>query len=297
MGKDVYEEFEAAKAVYNKANEVLGIDVARLCFESSEEELGRTDSTQIAILVTSLAMLEVLKEMNVKADITAGLSLGEYTALIYSGKISFEDGLKLVKKRGEYMQNLIPEGNWKMAAILGLENIQIEEICNYTNKNVGFISPANYNYPGQVVVSGEEKAVEEAIEIASEEGAKKTILLNTNGPFHTKKLENASMEFAKELEKVQFKNGEMPVIKNIDGTPYTEKDDVKEILAGHMISPVRFDKTIEYMLKNGVDRFMEIGPGRTLTGFIRKVNKEVETISVSDSESLNNVIMYECTNV
>jgi len=290
MGKDIYEKFDAARNMYNKASKIMDIDIAKLCFESTEEELGRTDNTQIAILITSLAMLEVLKENNVKADIAAGLSLGEYTALIYSEKISLEDGLKLVKKRGEYMQNLKPAGNWQMAAIMGLENNKVEEICDYINKNVGFVSPANYNYPGQIVVSGDEKAIEETIKEANEKGAKRAILLNTNGPFHTNKLEKAKVELAKELQTIEIKEGIIPVIKNIDGNPYKDEDDVKEILARHMVSPVRFDKTIEYMLENGVDTFIEIGPGRTLTGFVKKVNKDVKTININDLESLEKIL-------
>jgi len=293
MGKEIYEKYEEAKEVYNKASKILDIDVAKLCFDGNEEELNKTENTQIAILITSLAMLEVLRKNNIEADIVAGLSLGEYTALIYAGVISIEDGISLIRKRGQIMQNNIPEGNWKMAAIIGLENETVEEICMEANEIIGFCKPANYNCPGQVVVSGEEKAIETVIDMANERGAKKAILLNTSGPFHTIKLEKAKQEFQKELEKVNIGKTKIEVVRNIDGRTYGEEDDIRDILARHMLSPVRFDETIKYMLNDGVDTFIEIGPGKTLTGFIKRASKEVKTANVNDLESLEQLVSYE----
>lgn len=289
MGKDIYEKFDEAKMVYDRASRILNMDVAKLCFSTREEELNQTKNSQIAILVTSLAILEVLKANGINSEMTAGLSLGEYTSLIYSEMINFEDGIKLIKKRGEYMQNLKPEGNWKMAAILGLDSNIVEEICENINIEGGFVKPANYNYPGQIVISGEEKSVVEAMEIAKEKESK-AILLNTQGPFHTSKLEKAKIEFEKELARLEIKKGKVPVIKNIDGLPYGKDDNVREILGRHMISPVRFDKTIEYMIDKKIDTFIEIGPGKTLTGFIKKMNKDINLINIQDANSLLEVI-------
>lgn len=259
MGKDLYEKYESVKKVYEKANKILGIDVKEISFEDSEETLNQTKNTQIAILVMSLGILEVLKENGINADISSGLSLGEYSALIYSNYISFEDGIKIVRKRGELMQENVPDGNWQMAGILGLDDKTVEEICNSIKE--GFVVPANYNCPGQVVISGEGKAVEKAMELAKEKGARKTVLLKTSGPFHTEKLSLAAEKLKTELDKIQINfNKEKKILKNIDGREYKETDNIKEILAKHVMSPVRFKESIEEMIKNGVDTFIEIGP-------------------------------------
>ena len=287
MGKDIYENYEEAKEVYKKASDVLGIDVAKLCFESSEEELNQTQNTQIAIVVTSLAILEVLKKHNINAEICAGLSLGEYVALIYGGYISFEDGIKLIQKRGYYMQTQVPDGEYSMAAVIGMKSTEIQEICKNAK---GFVVPANYNYDNQTVISGEKEAVQKVCEELKNAGAKKVVPLKTSGPFHTTKLEKAKELYGKELKKVEFKQGNIAVIKNIDGTLYNSKDDMVEILSNHIISPVRFDKEIELMKEQKVDLYVEIGMGRTLTGFIKKQNPEADTINVSDVESIKKLI-------
>jgi len=259
MGKDLYEKYESIKKVYEKANKILGIDVKEISFEVPEEVLNQTKNTQIAILIMSLGILEVLKENGINADISSGLSLGEYSALIYSNYISFEDGIKIVRKRGELMQENVPDGNWQMAGILGLDDKTVEEICNSIKE--GFVVPANYNCPGQVVISGEGKAVEKAMELAKEKGARKTVLLKTSGPFHTEKLSLAAEKLKTELDKIQINfNKEKKILKNIDGREYKETDNIKEILAKHVMSPVRFKESIEEMIKNGVDTFIEIGP-------------------------------------
>ena len=190
MGKDIYEKYESAKKIYNKVEEITGKNIKKISFEGPEEELNKTENTQLAILAESLAIAKILEENNIKAESTAGLSLGEYTALIEDEIFDLETGIKIVQKRGEIMQNLTPEGNWKMAAILGMEEEKVEEICK--NIKSGFVVPANYNTIGQIVISGEELAVIEAGEIAKEKGAKKVSILNTAGPFHTKKLEKCS---------------------------------------------------------------------------------------------------------
>ena len=202
MGKDIYEKYEIVRNIYKKVEELTKIDIAKISFEGPEELLNQTKYTQLAILTNSLAILEILKQNNVNADISAGLSLGEYSALIYSNCISFEEGIKLVQKRGEYMQNFVPEGNWQMAAIMGLSKEEVQEVCKKVGN--GFVVPANYNCEGQIVISGEENAVLEAEKIAKEMGAKKVRVLKTSGPFHTEKLTKASELLKKELENISI---------------------------------------------------------------------------------------------
>lgn len=290
MGKDLYESFEEVRKIYDKAKEVTGIDVAKLTFESTEEELSQTKNTQIAILTMSLGILEVLKKNGIDASYSAGLSLGEYAALIYSNIISLEDGLRIIQKRGEYMQSLVPEGSWAMAAVIGLPDEEVERICKEEIKN-GFIVPANYNCPGQVAVSGDKVAITELLEKGKELGARKVVELKTSGPFHTEKLKDASDKLREELDKIEInKDFTKKVFKNLDAKEYTKEDDIKNILAKHVMSPVRFSKSIENMINQGVDTFVEIGPGKVLSGFIRKINKEVKVLNIQDKESLENTL-------
>lgn len=290
MGKDIYEKYEEAKKVYDKVKEITGIDIAKISFEGPEEILNQTKYTQLAILTMSLAIVEVLKSKGIKAEVSTGLSLGEYSALIYSKALDFTEGIKLVQKRGEYMQELVPDGQWLMAAIIGMNEEQVKEVCKQVKK--GFAVPVNFNYDSQIVISGEKEAVEEAANIAKEMGAKRAIVLNTAGPFHTEKLTKSSEALRKELEKVEFNKFETRVIKNLDGDFYKESDDIKDILAKHIISPVRFDKSINKMLDEGIDTFIEIGPGKTLSGFIKKTktDKEITVLNVCDVATLESLI-------
>ncbi len=293
MGKDIYEKYEIAKHVYEEAERISGIDVKKICFEGPEEELLKTENTQIAILTTSLAILSVLKANGIEADYTVGLSLGEYAALIYAGVLNFDDGINLIKKRGYFMGNLLPEGTYAMGAVLGFENAKIEEVCEEIRSTGKFVVPANYNCSSQTVISGEEDAVDLAIVRLKEAGARKIIKLNTSGPFHTAKLEEAKKAFEKELNKVEFHKPEVNVIKNMDGTCYEENDDVREILSKHIVSPVRLDKAIALMQEQGIDEYIEIGPGKTLTGFVKKDNKEAVTFNISNVESLETYLNKE----
>ncbi len=288
MGKDLYDKYDEIKKLYEDVKNITGIDVAKLTFESSEEELSQTKNTQIAILVMSLGILKILEKNGIKANTAAGLSLGEYTALIYGKAFNFEDGIKAVKKRGELMQEYVPEGKWLMAAILGLDDDKVEEVCKSVTS--GFVTPANYNCVGQIVVSGDEKGIAELEEKAKEAGARKVAILKTSGPFHTEKLEQASKLLREELEKIEVKVPEIEVVKNIDAKPYTSNDNIKEILANHVTHPVRFSKSIEYMLQNGVDTFVEIGPGKTLTGFVKRISRDVKLININNVESLETAI-------
>lgn len=305
MGKDLYKKYEEVKKVYKRASEITGIDIATLCFNGIRQnytykeyhefldvgdDLIKTENTQIAIATMSLAILEVLKKNNINADIAVGLSLGEYTALIYGGYLIFEDGINLLKNRGYLMQSKLPKGNYSMLAIIGMESYKVEEICKRLNDQEMFITPANYNYCNQTVVSGEKIAIENAIKIFKENGAKRVVELNTSGPFHTKALEKAKNEYINELNKVEFREGKVKVIKNIDGNFYNKKDNINEILANHIINPVRFDKAIKLMKKEKIDTFIEIGPGKTLTSFIKKEIDNANTMNIYDVQTLENAI-------
>ena len=292
MGKDIYEKYEEAKNVYKIIDNSLNENIKELTYEKTQEELNKTENTQITIYAMSMAILEILKNKGIKPEVAAGLSLGEYSALTTAGVISLEDGAKIVRTRGKLMQNLAPEGNWAMAAIIGLEDEKVEEAC--TKVNNGFVKAVNYNCPGQVVVSGEKEAVLQAMEYAKELGARKAIELKTSGPFHTEKLKDASVELRKELEKINFKDFEIPVIKNLNGMAYTKEDNMVEILSNHVISPVKFGKSIETMINMGVDTFIEIGPGKTLSGFVKKVckqmEKEVNVFNIENLETLESTL-------
>lgn len=289
MGKDLYDKYEKVRNIYQRVQEITDIDVAKISFEGPEETLNQTKYTQLAILTNSLAILELLKEKKIQAEIASGLSLGEYTALIYSKALSFEEGVKLVQKRGEYMQDLSPEGIWQMAAILGVEDSKVEELCNKVTK--GFAVPVNFNCPGQVVVSGDKEGIEELQEIAKEMEIKKIRILKTSGPFHTEKLIQSSNALRKELEKIQIHNFETKVIKNIDGELYTENDNIKDILAKHIISPVRFSKGLNKMIEMGIDTFIEVGPGKALSGFVKRIptEKEIRIFNVNNVETIENL--------
>ena len=292
MGKDIYEKYEEAKNVYKIIDNSLNENIEELTYEKTQEELNKTENTQITIYAMSMAILEILKNKGIKPEVAAGLSLGEYSALTTAGVISLEDGAKIVRTRGKLMQNLAPEGNWAMAAIIGLEDEKVEEAC--TKVNNGFVKAVNYNCPGQVVVSGEKEAVLQAMEYAKKLGARKAIELKTSGPFHTEKLKDASVELRKELEKINFKDFEIPVIKNLNGMAYTKEDNMVEILSNHVISPVKFGKSIETMINMGVDTFIEIGPGKTLSGFVKKVckqmEKEVNVFNIENLETLESTL-------
>lgn len=288
MGKDLCEKYDEVNEIYEKAKKITGIDVKEVSFEDKEEKLNQTKYTQLCIVTMSLGILEVLKKNNIQADMTAGLSLGEYVSLNYANSIDTENTLKIIQKRGEYMQDLAPKGEWSMVAVLGLPDNLVEEACSEV-KN-GFAVPANYNCPGQVVVSGDKIGITELTQIAKEKGAKRVVELKTSGPFHTKKLEEASKKLKAELEKIEIKVPDCVVIKNLDGKPYNTNENIKEVLEKHIISPVKFSDSIKYMLENGVDTFIEVGPGKTLTSLVRKIDRNVNCINISDVASIESAI-------
>ena len=286
MGKDFYENSELAKAVYDKASELLQIDMKALCFEENEK-LDLTEYTQAALVTTCLAMTKVVEERGLKPDVTAGLSLGEYCAISVAGGMKEEDAISLVRKRGILMQNTVPVGEGAMAAILGMDASAIEEGI----KDIEGVSVANYNCPGQIVITGETKAVEKAAEVLKEAGAKRTVLLNVSGPFHSPMLKQAGEELAKEMEKVEMEPLQIPYVTNVTAEYVTDIRETKKLLAEQVAASVRWQESVERMIAEGVDTFVEIGPGKTLAGFLRKIDRSVKVYNIGTWEDIDKVVL------
>lgn len=285
MGKDFYEKYEVAKNVYDIAQKASGIDVAKLCFEENEH-LNITEYTQIALLTTEVAILRVVENMGITPDYCAGLSLGEYGALAAAKVMDDEDLFKIIRQRGIYMQNAYPTGG-AMMAVLGLDADTIAKVCESVD---GIVSIANDNCPGQIVITGEEKAVMAAGEELTKNGAKRCVPLKVSGPFHSKLLEGAGDLLAKDLQDVSIADPCVPYISNVSADVVSAGSDIKELLAKQVSSPVRFRESILKLKDLGVDTYIEIGPGKTLTGFVRKTDKELKCINiekVDDLEKLN----------
>ncbi|MBQ7266122.1 MAG: ACP S-malonyltransferase [Firmicutes bacterium] len=284
MGKEIYDNFPCAKEVFDKADEALGIKISDICF-NEDERLNETEYTQPAILTMSVAALKVALEKGLKADFVAGLSLGEYSAHVASGSFDFEDAVKLVRKRGRFMTEAVPLGEGGMCAVLNLEEEKIQQACDEV-KDIGRCYIANYNCPGQIAIAGDKAAVEKAAEKVKELGARKAVMLNVSGPFHTPLLESASVKLNKELLQIDIKDMAVPVITNLNAKPVPSKDDIIPILTKQVMSPVRWEQTVRYLLEQGVDTFIEIGPGKTLSSFVKKVDKNVAVYNIEDMASL-----------
>ncbi|EGD52944.1 malonyl CoA-acyl carrier protein transacylase [Thermoanaerobacter ethanolicus JW 200] len=284
MGKEIYQKYQEAREIFERADEALGFSISELCFEGPEEELMKTENTQPAILTVSVALTKVLQKRGINAEVTAGLSLGEYSSLVLAEALDFEDAVRLVKNRGKYMQEVVPQGVGTMAAILGLENEVVEEICR-TVSQVGKVEPANYNCPGQLVISGEVKAVEKAVELAKEKGAKRAVVLAVSAPFHCSMLKKAGELLERDLEKIEIKDLKIPVVSNVTAD-YASKDQVKDLLIKQVSHPVLWEQSVKRMIEDGVDTFVEIGPGKTLTGFVKKIDKTKNAYNFEDEESL-----------
>lgn len=285
MGKDFYDTIPLCKEVFEKASKASGLDVEKLCFEENEQ-INITEYTQIAMLAAEVAMLKALEEKGIKPDVTGGLSLGEYGALVASGVMSEEDVFKVVRKRGIYMQEAVPTGG-AMVAVLGLDTKVIEEVCDSVD---GVVTIANYNCPGQIVITGEEKATKEAMEKLTEAGAKRCVPLKVSGPFHSPLLAGAGEKLAKELEEVTIQDIAIPYIANVTADYVTSKEEVKSLLTKQVSSSVKWQQTVELMIKDGVTTFIEIGPGKTLSGFMRKINRDVQVLNVEKVEDLEKVV-------
>lgn len=281
MGKDFYEQIPVCKEMFELAGKASGLDVVSLCFEENEQ-INITEYTQIAMLAAEVAMLKAVEEKGIKPDVTAGLSLGEYGALAASGVMTPEDVFKIVRKRGIYMQEAVPNGG-AMVAVLGLDTEVIEKICEETP---GTVTIANYNCPGQIVITGEEEAVQTAAGKLSEAGAKRCVPLKVSGPFHSPMLAGAGEKLAGELEAVEIHDIQIPYIANVTADYVKKTEDVKPLLEKQVSSSVKWQQTIERMLADGVDTFIEIGPGKTLSGFMRKINRDVKVLNVEKVEDL-----------
>lgn len=288
MGKELYESIPECKEIFDKGEKILEMPIKDLIFNGPEEKLMETELAQPAILLTSLAALKALEVNGVEAEYATGLSLGEYAALIYGGALSFEDGLKLIKERGRIMGSALPKGLGKMAAIMRLDNEKVKELL-YRASEYGVCEGANYNCPGQVAIAGENEAIDKAVEIAQELGGR-AVLLKVSGPFHSSLLKEASEEFYEAIKKVDIKNVKKTIYSNVKGLPYEEEDDIRFILKKHIMSSVYFENEIEDMLNKGVNTFVEVGPGKVLRGFVKKIDKSSRLLNVEDMKSLNNTL-------
>ena len=283
MGQDLYQQEQSVQETFAEASDVLGYDMTELCF-TENDRLNQTEYTQPAILTVSVAFWRLLKEKGLQADALAGLSLGEYSALVASGALDFQTAVALVQKRGKFMANAAPQGVGKMVAVMNTPAETIEAICKEASQ-VGIVSPANYNTPQQIVIGGEVAAVDQAVQLLQAAGAKRMIPLNVSGPFHTKLLEPASKQLAQELAKIEIKDLQVPVISNTTAKPM-KQEQVKELLEKQVKSPVRFYESIEQLKQMGIEQMIEIGPGKVLTGFLKKIDKTIAASRVEDAQTL-----------
>lgn len=289
MGKDFYEQIPVSRKVYTIASEVTGLNLPGLCFKENEQ-IDITEYTQIAMLATEAAMLAALQEKGVKADVAAGLSLGEYGAILTAGAMSLEDVFRVVRQRGILMQKAVPTGG-AMCAVLGMDGEKIAKICEEME---GIVSVANYNCPGQIVITGEEGAVAAAAEKLKEAGARRCIPLKVSGPFHSEMLKGAGEKLAGVLVDVELKEFSMPYVTNVTADYVTDISEIKELLGRQVYSSVRWQQSVERMIADGVNTFIEIGPGRTLTGFLKKINKNVTGLHIEKVEELEEVVRLLC---
>lgn len=289
MGKEFYDNSPIAKEIFDKASDAVGLDLRALCFEENDN-INITEYTQVALLTTSVAIMEVLRDRGIHPDVAGGLSLGEYCALVAANSMSYIDAAKAVRKRGIFMQEEVPAGVGGMAAVMGLDAGQIEAAI----ADVADVQVANYNCPGQIVISGKKEAVEEGAAKCKEAGAKRTVMLNVSGPFHSDLLKGAGTKLEEVLNQIEFKKPEIPYVANVTAGYVTEAEDIKPLLVRQVSTSVRWQQSVEMMAADGVDTFIELGPGRTLAGFNKKIGKltgrELTTYSVGTLEEMDAVV-------
>ncbi len=285
MGKEFYEQFDICKAVFDLASNVTGLDIPALCFEENDR-LNITEYTQIAMLTVEAAIYMAMEQQNLKPDYAAGLSLGEYGALIVSKALDPADAFRIIRKRGIYMQEAVPTGG-AMAAVLGLDAAAIEAACAQTE---GIVSIANYNCPGQIVITGEQAAVEQAGEACKASGAKRVMPLNVSGPFHSRMLEGAGKKLADEFKNVHFRSIDVPYVTNVTADFVTDDTQIQDLLVKQISSSVRWQQSIERLIAAGADEFVEIGPGHTLTGFMKKINRDMKVYHIEKPEDLEKYV-------
>ena len=289
MGKELADKYPAARSVFTEADQALGFSVSDLCFTGSEESLKLTANTQPAILTASVAAYRVLAEKGVRPDFVAGHSLGEFSALVAAGALEFADAVRLVRRRGEYMQSAVPEGVGAMAAILGLAPVQVAELCR---KAAGgqVVAPANLNSPEQTVISGDAAAVKHAVELASASGAKRAVMLAVSAPFHSALMLPAQQQLEVDLRKTAFQTLRVPLVTNVDAEIITSGDEARESLIRMVTLPVRWEESVRELVEQGVNTFVEVGPGRVLTGLLRQIDRSVHVFNVEDEKSLNSTL-------
>lgn len=283
MARDLYDQYPTVKETFDQASQVLGYDLRDL-IDHDEEKLNQTRYTQPAILTTSVAIYRLLVEKGLQPDMVAGLSLGEYSALVAAGSLDFEDAVALIAKRGQFMETVAPAGTGKMVAVMNTDVVLIEEACKKASDK-GYVKPANYNTPAQIVIGGDVAAVDAAVDYLKEAGAKRLIPLNVSGPFHTALLKPASEKLALELENVDFREFQVPLVGNTEAK-VMEKNQIKSLLARQVMEPVRFYESIDTMKELGLTKVIEIGPGKVLSGFLKKIDKNIEALAVEDEASL-----------
>ena len=285
MGKGFYENSPLARDIYDRASECLELDMRALCFEENDL-LDQTEYTQAAMVTTCLAMTAVLNEQGAEADVTAGLSLGEYCAIAEAGAMDLLDAIRLVRVRGQLMQHTVPTGEGAMAAVLGMDADQIDAVI----EPIANVTVANYNCPGQIVITGGTAGIEQASKTLKEAGAKRVVSLNVSGPFHSPMLRSAGEKLGKELSAVQFGELKIPYVTNVTAEYVTDSSEIRELLTRQVYSPVRWEQSIRKMIAQGVDTFVEIGPGRTLTGFLRKIDRNVTVYQVNTWEDSKQIM-------
>lgn len=288
MGKEIYEHFDEARKIFDEASDALGYNVSNLSFNGHDEELNKTFRTQPCILTVSIAIYRVLSSKGINPSVVAGHSLGEYSALVAADVLSFEDAVKLTEKRGQLMQEAVPEGKGLMAAILGLERNKVDEIC--LSLESGYASPANYNCPGQIVISGEKEAVEEAMKRAKEAGAKRALPIAVSVPSHCTLMADASRRLAELLDRIELRNPTIPVVNNADAMFLNDITSIKKSLVHQLNSPLLWEDSIRTMADSGIEIFVEVGPGKVLSGLIKRIELGVKVLNVEDMKSLENTV-------
>ena len=292
MGKELCENFDVAKKVFQAADEALGFSITHMCFNGPEDELRKTVNTQPAILTVSIALYEVLKEHGIVPTIVAGHSLGEYSALVAAGAISFSDAVQLVRKRGLFMQEAVPLGEGSMAAILGSDRQTVIDICQKAEAEFGAVQAVNFNCPGQIVIAGKTKAVEKAAEMLKTAGAKRAVILPVSAPFHSTLMKPAAEKLAVELSKITINDAVIPVVANVNGQTLTKSQDIEVSLVKQADHPVEWEECVAEIVNFGADTFIEVGPGKVLSSFTKKIAKEIANLNVEDSSSLEKTLDY-----
>jgi [acyl-carrier-protein] S-malonyltransferase len=288
MGKELFENFSVAKQIFQEADDTLHFSVSSLCFKGPEDALKLTENTQPAVLTTSIAALKVLEaEKGMTPQFTAGHSLGEYSALVASGALAFSEAVKTVRLRGKFMQEAVPVGEGAMAAVLGMEREQIEKLCEEVSSGE-VLAPANFNCPGQIVIAGHSKAVERVIERVKQEG-KKAVLLPVSAPFHSPLMKPAGERLEKALEQISVSDLKIPVVTNVEAEVNTSKDRVKGLLVAQVSSPVRWEESMRKMIEKGVEQVLEIGPGKVLSGLMKRIDNRIETRNLEDLQTLKKI--------